>query len=49
MKDEKICGKCKHHFCTKGDWHCDNPESEYYTDYTEYNDGCDDFESRNEE
>ena len=50
---EECCGKCKHHKAViiRGknchlDWFCDNEDSEYYTDYTGYSDGCDEFEER---
>ena len=47
MKDtEEICGKCIHHRKRNEEWICDNPESECYGCYTEYNDSCNDFEER---
>ena len=36
-----ICGECKYHKCEKpGAWVCVCKDSDYYTDYTEYTDGC---------
>lgn len=49
MKDERRkCGNCRFHkYDSKIDlWFCENPESEWYTDWTEYNYECDDFEDR---
>ncbi|MBO7734956.1 MAG: hypothetical protein J6S67_20510 [Methanobrevibacter sp.] len=49
---EEFCGKCKHHkaVITIGkdslDWICDNEDSDNYTDYTSYEDSCEDFEER---
>lgn len=52
----EICGECKHHKSDKQDgdfayigWYCDNEDSDYYTDYTEYDDSCDCFEKRGAE
>ena len=44
--NEVICGKCKYHRKDNEEWVCKNPESEYYGDYTEYKDTCDEFEDR---
>ena len=45
---ESCCGTCEHHRCDiKGEWVCGNPESDYFTDYTEYKDYCEDYEERN--
>lgn len=41
-----ICGTCKHHQREDGGWMCCNTRSGYCTDYTEYDDWCDDWESR---
>lgn len=47
MKDE-CCGTCKHHNCNiHDDWFCTNPDSDFYTDYTDYEDKCEDYEERN--
>ena len=43
---ENICGKCMHHRYEDGEWICNNPDSECYGCYTEYNDECDEFEER---
>lgn len=47
MKQE-ICGTCKwhaHENISDG-WVCINSDSEYCTDYTEYNDTCERWEER---
>lgn len=42
-----ICGTCRHHRKEKdGSWVCANPESDYYADWTEYGDNCDEHEER---
>ena len=46
MKDEQICGYCCHHCRDNEEWVCTNPESECLGEYTEYNDGCTEFEAR---
>ena len=43
------CGTCKYHL--RDDYHpedfvCCNPDSEYCSDYTEYQDSCDDYEEK---
>jgi hypothetical protein len=53
-KMDKCCGTCQHHKCEGSycgddpEWICDNPDSDYYGDYTEYDDGeeCVDYERR---
>lgn len=48
----EVCGNCKHHRPDRpeggdiNEWFCNNEDSEYYTDLTEYGDGCDSFEER---
>ena len=42
----EICGKCQYHKYNNGEFCCTNPESEYYSDYTEYVDSCDEFEDK---
>ena len=46
----KCCGTCKYHRCDRDtkDWYCDNLDSEYYADYTGYEDcpSCQDWEAR---
>ena len=44
--NEEICGKCIHHRKQNEEWVCVNPESECYGCWTEYRDGCDEFEDR---
>lgn len=46
MKNQEICGFCTHHHKENDEWICENPDSECYGCYTEYNDDCDSFESR---
>ena len=46
------CGNCKWHkqdLYFPEDWICCNNESEYVTDYTDYNHGCDAWEERSAE
>ena len=45
--EEHVCGTCKWHHCDKfTDWVCTNPDSDYYTDWTEYKETCDEWEGR---
>jgi hypothetical protein len=44
--DDICCGKCKYHKNDDGGWICSNENSEYYTDYTAYNDCCSEAEER---
>lgn len=52
MTSEEICGKCRYHKPDSShggdikEWYCNNEDSEYYTDYTEYTDSCEEFEER---
>ena len=48
MGDRQICGECKWHRLYEHDkyWSCDNKDSDYYTDYTEYTDTCPMWEQR---
>jgi hypothetical protein len=48
MATEKICGTCKWHRYDKShsDWMCVNCKSDYHTDFTGYEDGCDEWEGR---
>ena len=52
MRDkEKCCGTCKWHKKDKHsqggeDWMCVNPDCYYCTDYTDYDDWCEDWEVR---
>lgn len=48
MSNEKCCGTCKFHYFDKDDeaWVCDNPESDCYADFTDYEDACEEHEQR---
>lgn len=48
MIDDKCCGTCKYHYHKNiGDgWECVNDRSEYFADWTEYSDSCDEWEER---
>ena len=50
--DDKCCGTCKYHgFENLSDgFSCVNEQSEYFEDFTEYNDSCEEWEEsgRNE-
>ena len=48
MLDDKCCGTCKYHgFENLSDgWECVNDRSEYFADWTEYSDSCDEWEGR---
>ncbi len=48
INNKEICGNCKWHRREKesGEFCCTCPESEYYGDYTEYTDRCDELEER---
>lgn len=48
MIDEKCCGTCKyhHHEDIGNGWKCVNDRSEYFADWTEYSDSCDEWEER---
>lgn len=48
MNGNKCCGKCKYHRHEDIDngWVCCNPDSDYCSDWTEYNDYCVDYEER---
>lgn len=44
---DAVCGNCKHHRADKDlIWYCTNPDSEFYMDYTEYDDTCEEMEER---
>lgn len=46
---DKCCGTCRYHRKNEWEeWYCHNPESDYYTDYTAYDDSCYDWEERGE-
>lgn len=49
MRDkEQCCGTCRHHVHENIDdgWVCTNPRSDYVTDWTEYDDWCEEWEER---
>ena len=46
MSKEEICGKCIYHRKEDEEWICNNPDSECYGCYTEYNDTCTNYEER---
>ena len=41
-----VCGECKHHKHDGTDWICSTWRSEFYMDYTDYGDTCEEFERR---
>lgn len=43
---DQICGECNYHRCMDGEWTCQNEGSDYFTDYTDYEDSCDMWEQR---
>ena len=48
MEQEKCCGTCKWHIreTTYGEFVCNNSDSEYCTDWTDYEHVCDEWEER---
>ena len=51
MADYEICGHCRYHLpdaelFENNEFMCDCEESEYYTDFTGYNDSCNFWEER---
>ena len=49
--NREICGECKYHKPSwetgkLRDYSCTNEDSDYYTDYTEYTDTCEEWEQR---
>nr|DAI50690.1 MAG TPA: hypothetical protein [Bacteriophage sp.] len=46
MLDKKCCGTCKYHHHADIDdgWVCVNDQSEYYADWTDYSDSCEEWE-----
>ncbi len=48
MIDDKCCGTCKYHGFGKlsDGFSCVNEQSEYFSDFTEYNDSCEEWEER---
>ena len=50
MKDfyeDENCGHCRYHCKDDEEWICNNPDSDCFGCYTEYNEVCDDFQERN--
>lgn len=48
--NEECCGTCRwHRKDIEGDWVCMNDESDYFTDWTEYDYHCEEWESRSTE
>lgn len=47
MKDN-CCGICEYHVFSQedGDYICVNPNSEYYSDFTNYESCCEEYEER---
>lgn len=45
-EDTECCGNCQYHKVVNNDFCCMNKYSDYYGDYTEYRDGCIDYEPR---
>lgn len=50
MEKKDCCGLCKYHVHEDIDdgWVCVNPDSDNFTDWTEYDDACEEFEQRQE-
>lgn len=48
MEKKDCCGLCKYHVHEDIDdgWVCVNPDSDNFTDWTEYDDACEEFEQR---
>lgn len=48
MTKGECCGTCAYHACDDfyDDWYCKNPQSWAYTDPTEYDYYCPDYERR---
>lgn len=45
--EEQCCGTCKwHQYASDDGWVCTNDESEYFTDFTDYDHTCPDWEER---
>lgn len=47
-ESKECCGTCRYHRHDDiaDGWVCANSDSEYYTDFTEYKDHCQDWEGR---
>ena len=47
MARNEICGTCRWHKKENdGSWTCSNPESDLYSDWTDYNSSCEEYEER---
>lgn len=47
MDERRNCGTCKYHKREKDEsWICDCPESDNYTDWTDYECSCEEWEGR---
>lgn len=47
MDQEECCGTCEFHVPdANGDFVCNNPDSDCYSDWTEYGDCCEEWEAR---
>ena len=46
MPCEKNCGSCTYNRPCGSDYICDNEDSVNYGAYTDYDDGCDDYEQK---
>lgn len=47
QNETECCGTCRFHKNQYDDWVCTNMYSDSYSDYTEYKDGCEEWEERN--
>lgn len=52
MNNEECCGNCKYHKSepsshgTEPVWYCDCEDSDFFGAYTDYSDGCEDYEGK---
>lgn len=47
LDHHEMCGTCRYHYFQKADtWFCDCQESERYGEYTDYNEGCEEYAER---
>lgn len=47
MDRNNYCRMCKYHrSAEKDEWICTNPDSEYFAEYTEHADWCEEWEER---
>lgn len=45
---KECCGNCKNHSHDDDGWICDCDKSEYFSDWTDYSNCCDEYEERGE-